>query len=72
MPMRGELPCRAECLRDSGPGAGSLFSRIFATATNPDLEAVVCFCALGFLIAIYFTQAFPDLGAMIQALEQFP
>jgi hypothetical protein len=72
MPMRGELPCRAERLCDSGSGQESLFATIFAILTNPELEAVACFCALGFLIAIYAAQAFPNFGETAQALAQFP
>jgi hypothetical protein len=38
---------------------------------EPDLNAVVLFCAIGFLAILNFILRFPDLGAIIAQYNQF-
>jgi hypothetical protein len=48
------------------------WSRFVAAITNPDLIAMVFFCTIGFLITINIVLRFPDFGASMEQLQQFP
>ena len=47
------------------------WSRIIAAAMNPDFQAVLAFCLIGFLIALNLMLRFPDFGALIEQYNQF-
>jgi hypothetical protein len=72
MPMRGELPCRAARLCRDSSACESVYSRIIATITDPELELIICFCVIGLLITVFLVHAFPNFGEMVETLEQFP
>jgi hypothetical protein len=48
------------------------WSRFVAAVTNPDLIAVFFFCTIGLLITVNIVLRFPDFGAAMEQLEQFP
>jgi hypothetical protein len=39
--------------------------------TDPDLQIVVLFCALGLLISLYVMIRYPEFGAIIDQCNQF-
>lgn len=47
------------------------WQRLYATATNPDLQLIVAFCLIGLLLTINVMFRFPDLGAIIAQCNQF-
>lgn len=56
------------------PSAVQIAWRRFVTATaaNPDLIAVVTFCAIGVLVTINVILRFPDFGAIAEQIDRFP
>jgi hypothetical protein len=46
--------------------------RLFATLSDPDLQSVVCFCAIGFLSMLNAILWFPDFGETVAELVVFP
>ena len=72
MPMRGELPTVAvrPCVRASA--AEIAWSRFLSVISNRDLNAVIGFCTIGYLVAINVILRFPDFGEMAAALAIFP
>ncbi len=52
--------------------AETAWHRILATVANTDLIMIVIFCAIGFLVTVNVVLRFPDFGATIEQLEQFP
>jgi hypothetical protein len=51
--------------------ATPLWSWLVAAARDPNLIAVVLFCAIGLLATVDLILRFPDLGAMIAQCNQF-
>ena len=49
-------------------GIESLWDRVLTAARNPDLIAIVIFCAIGLLITLNVILRYPDFGAA--AIEQ--
>jgi hypothetical protein len=72
MPMRGELPTISARSRARPSAAQTAWSRLYATISNPDLQAVVGFCTIGLLIAINLILRFPDFGEYYTTLATFP
>jgi hypothetical protein len=52
-------------------GETTVWHRIIAAITNPDFQAVLAFCLIGFLLALNLMMRFPDLGAVIEQYNQF-
>ncbi|MGA2895338.1 MAG: hypothetical protein ABSE22_20945 [Xanthobacteraceae bacterium] len=50
---------------------GTPWNRIVAVLRDPDFAAVAMFCAIGLLVAITLLLAFPQVGEMTQAIQQF-
>jgi hypothetical protein len=48
------------------------WDRIVAATTNPDLIAVMLFCAIGLLIALNLILRFPDAGLLVEQYKVFP
>ena len=48
------------------------WDRIVAATTNPDLIAVMLFCAIGLLIALNLILRFPDAGLLVEQYNVFP
>ena len=55
-----------------GNAAKTAWSQFVATIINPDLVMVVVFCAIGLLVSANVMLHFPEVGATIVQLEQFP
>jgi hypothetical protein len=72
MPMRGELPPvqARTCARQ--PTADTQRSWLVATVTDPNFYVVVAFALIGLLAMIDAIRYFPDLGAQVAQLSQFP
>ncbi|MFY9836536.1 MAG: hypothetical protein WAK55_08705 [Xanthobacteraceae bacterium] len=51
--------------------AASESSYLAAASRDPDLIAIVQFCAIGLLITLISMLSFPDLGAIIAQYNQF-
>lgn len=51
--------------------ANELWQRLYATVTDPDLQAIVAFCLIGLLLTLNVMLRFPDLGAIIEQCNQF-
>lgn len=49
----------------------TLQSQLITVITDLNLQAVVAFCLIGFLLTLYFILRFPDLGALIEQYNQF-
>jgi hypothetical protein len=49
-----------------------VWSRLLATIFNPELQFVVCFCLIGYLIAINLILRFPGFGETVAAFAVFP
>lgn len=73
MPMRGELPDAAVRRYVQAPPAPATgWSRIAAVISNRELQAVVMFCAIGFLATVNVVVRFPEFGATVAQLAIFP
>jgi hypothetical protein len=72
MPMRGKLPPVA--VRSHAPvsAAETGWSWFVAAISNPDLQSVAIFCAIGLLATINAVLRFPDFGAALAQLAVFP
>jgi len=46
--------------------------RMIAVLTHPDLMTVSLFCTIGFLVTFNIILRFPDFGAVMAQLGQFP
>jgi hypothetical protein len=46
-------------------------SQLITVITDLNLQAVVAFCLIGFLLTLYFILRFRDLGALIEQHNQF-
>lgn len=51
--------------------AETLQSQLITAITDLNLQAVVAFCLIGFLLNLYFILRFPDLGALIEQYNKF-
>jgi hypothetical protein len=51
--------------------AETVRSQLITAITDLNLQAVVAFCLIGFLLSLYFILRFPDLGALIEQYNQF-
>jgi hypothetical protein len=49
----------------------SELSWLVAAAREPDLIAIVQFCAIGLLVTLIAMLSFPNLGAIIEQYNQF-
>ena len=47
------------------------WDRIIATLTEPDLIAIVMFCAIGCLVTFALARTFPSFGQIAESLQQF-
>jgi uncharacterized membrane protein YdfJ with MMPL/SSD domain len=47
------------------------WSRLVTVIANPDLQAVVAFYLIGFLLTLNLILRFPDFGAIIEQFNQF-
>lgn len=47
------------------------WDRFVAIVTDPELQTVAFFCAIGLLIALNLILRFPDFGAVIMQYNQF-
>jgi hypothetical protein len=72
MPMRGELPTVRARSHIRASAARVAWSRFVATILNPELQFVVCFCLIGYLIAINLILRFPGFGETFAAFAVFP
>jgi hypothetical protein len=72
MPMRGELPPVAARSYTRVSARETAWSRFIAVLSNSDLQAVVAFCTIGFLLTINAVLFFPDFGATFAQLALFP
>lgn len=72
LPVMRELQPLQKSAGSHAGAAQTAWYRLVATLTNPDLIAVVVFCAIGLLVAINVILRFPDFGAMAGQLQQFP
>jgi len=72
MPMRGELPAVAARPYTRAATAETGWSRFVAVISNPDLQSVIAFCAIGFLLTINVVLRFPDFGEAVAQLALFP
>ncbi len=69
MPMRDELPTvAARSYRASRGG----WDRMVAAISNRDLQAVVVFSTIGFLVTINVVLRFPDFGEIVAQFALFP
>jgi hypothetical protein len=71
MSVRGDRPISGEQLYDRTP-AQAWRSRLLAEINNPNLLAIVFFCAIGLLLTAVFIQSFPNLGEMAETFEELP
>jgi hypothetical protein len=46
-------------------------SQLITVITDLNLQAVVAFCMIGFLLVLYFILRFPTFGALIEKYNQF-
>lgn len=51
--------------------AETVWSQLFIVVTDRDLQAVVAFCLIVFLLILNFILRFPNLGALIHQYNQF-
>jgi hypothetical protein len=55
-----------------GKAAKTAWYRHITMIIDPDLVMVIVFCAIGLLVTANVVLRFPDFGAMVEQLEQFP
>ena len=72
MPMRGELPTRAARSYASPSAARAVWSGFVTTVLDPELQTVVAFCMIGFLVTLNMALRFPDFGGLVADLNSFP
>jgi hypothetical protein len=72
MPMRGELPSVQARSYARQTTAGTQRSWLIAAITDPDFYAVVAFVLIGLLATVDAVRFFPDFGAEVAQLAQFP
>jgi hypothetical protein len=51
--------------------AETVWSQLFVAVTDRDLQAVVAFCLIVFLLTLNFILRFPNLGTLIEQYNQF-
>jgi hypothetical protein len=71
MPMRGELPAVAARTYAPATAKGAAWSRFIAAISDRELQFVVAFCAIGFLLAINVILRYPDFGALFAQTASF-
>jgi uncharacterized membrane protein YdfJ with MMPL/SSD domain len=49
----------------------TVWHRVVAAISEPDLTAIVAFCAIGLLITLNVILRFPDLGILIESYNKF-
>ena len=72
MPMRGELPAVRARPYIGAPQAKTGWSRLMLAISNPELQTIVAFSAIGILLMLNLALLFPDFGAMVANAQSFP
>jgi len=70
--MRGELPTRAARTYLPPSRVRTAWFGFVTTVLDPELQTVVAFCMIGFLVTLNMALRFPDFGGLIADLECFP
>jgi len=72
MPMRGELKPVAVRSGARTSAAQRGWSVFIAIARHQDLQSILAFCTIGFLLTMNLVLRFPDFGAAMAELALFP
>jgi hypothetical protein len=72
MPMRGKLPIVTARPYPRASTAQIVWSCFLDIISSQELQCVVAFCTIGYLIAINMIIRFPDFGGTVAALATFP
>ncbi len=72
MPMRGELPTIVARTHTRASPVKAGWLRFVAVVSDPELQTVVAFSAIGVLIMLNAILRFPDFGQTFADLSQFP
>ena len=70
MPMRGELPVRAERIHDRTAAAEP--ARLVPDFDGADLTVVLSICVIGLSVTLLTLTFFPDFSTVTALLDQFP
>jgi hypothetical protein len=72
MPMRGELPTIASRTHARASPVKTGWWRFVAIVSDPELQTIVAFSAIGVLIMLNAILRFPDFGLTFAEFNQFP
>jgi hypothetical protein len=72
MPMRGELPTIAARTHTRASPVKTGWRRFMAVVSDPELQTIVAFSAIGLLIMLNAILRFPDFGLTFAEYNQFP